>query len=214
MPDWGCRVGRKLFILISMQPAKSSGWIQVFNGLEQARKQRDLIEQALGRYADMLTEEEVSVVRSIVGIGQEAASKAVVARELRVSPARVNKIFLRACGKLRSLDNPEPTYVTKTPEPEPTPHLVRQREPYRTDLSDAQWRKIEPLLPPQPRPRRDQPFDLREIANAVVYRLQTGCPWDLLPHDFPPYSIVYRYHQRWMEHGCLAAITSIVRHGG
>jgi putative transposase len=63
----------------------------------------------------------------------------------------------------------------------------RTRKPYPTDLSDAEWRIIEPLLP-RPSTRRGRPrvHSYREILNAIFYVLRTGGAWRMLPHDFPP----------------------------
>ena len=61
--------------------------------------------------------------------------------------------------------------------------FIRQR--YATDLSDAQWELLVPLivLPTGGAPKTT---NLREVLNAIFYQLRTGCPWRLLPHDFPP----------------------------
>ena len=69
---------------------------------------------------------------------------------------------------------------------------VSLRPPYLTDLSDAQWALIAPLivLPTGGAPKTT---DLREVLNAILYRLRTGCQWRLLPHDFPPEGTVRRY---------------------
>ena len=68
----------------------------------------------------------------------------------------------------------------------------RTRKPYPTDLSDAEWRIIEPLLP-RPSTRRGRPrvHSYREILNAIFYVLRTGGAWRMLPHDFPPWQTVY-----------------------
>ena len=64
-----------------------------------------------------------------------------------------------------------------------TPTLSRRR--YPTDLTDAQWHLLEPLLTPNTGPGRPTTLDLREIVNALLYLKQAGCAWRLLPHDFP-----------------------------
>jgi putative transposase len=75
------------------------------------------------------------------------------------------------------------------------------RNPYPTDLSDAEWRYIEPHLPSPKGFGRPRTHDLREILNAVFYLLKTGCQWRLLPHDFPRwptvYWYVYWYFRKW-----------------
>src|SRR5262249_30062114 len=60
------------------------------------------------------------------------------------------------------------------------------RRPYPSDLTDAQWRLVEPLLPPAPGGGRPRTIALREVVDAIVYVGKTGCPWRALPHDFPP----------------------------
>src|SRR3954463_14662460 len=71
---------------------------------------------------------------------------------------------------------------------------------YDTDLTDAQYALVEPFLP-----RRKQfgrpPADLREVLNAVFYLVRSGCPWRLLPHDFPPWSTVHTWYRRWRKDG-------------
>ena len=66
------------------------------------------------------------------------------------------------------------------------------RKRYETDLSDAQWALILPLivLPTGGSPRTT---NLREVLNGIFYQLRTGCQWRLLPHDFPPEGTVRRY---------------------
>lgn len=59
---------------------------------------------------------------------------------------------------------------------------MSQRKPYRSDLTDAQWMRIKPLLP-KPKPRGRNRVDDREVINGILYVLTTGCPWEYLPHD-------------------------------
>lgn len=66
------------------------------------------------------------------------------------------------------------------------------RTPYASDLTDAQWLAIEPLLPSSHR-GRPRILNLREVLNAILYVLRTGCAWRLLPHDFPAWPAVYYY---------------------
>lgn len=79
-----------------------------------------------------------------------------------------------------------------------------KRKKYDTDLTDRQWAILEPLLclylttSGRGRPRR---VDLREIVNAILYVLRTGCAWRLLPHDFPAWQTVYGYFRRWRDSG-------------
>lgn len=82
----------------------------------------------------------------------------------------------------------------------------RKRRPYPTDLTDAQWAEIDPLIPdasPGGRPRR---APKREIIEAILYFLRAGCAWRLLPHDFPPWQTVYYYLRRWEREGVWAHV--------
>ena len=78
------------------------------------------------------------------------------------------------------------------------------RMQYATDVTDAQWQRIEPLLP-APRWRLGgsgrPPRDRRQIVNGLLYLNKTGCPWALLPCCFGPWKTVYDYFRRWSRHG-------------
>ena len=69
------------------------------------------------------------------------------------------------------------------------------RKTYPTDLSDKEWACLKSHLPPSKLPSRLRAHSLRDIFDAIFYVLRSGCPWRLLPHDFPPWSTVY-YHFR------------------
>jgi transposase len=81
---------------------------------------------------------------------------------------------------------------------------------YPSDLTDAQWRLIEPHLPVHPggRPRTT---DLRDGVDAIFYVLRTGCQWRYLPKDFPPKSTVWRYFDEWRHDGTLDAVHDLLR---
>jgi len=75
------------------------------------------------------------------------------------------------------------------------------REAYPTDLSDAEWEILKPLIPPAKLGGRRRSVDMREILNAIFYRMRTGCAWDMLPHDFPRPKTVYDYFNTWSKDG-------------
>jgi putative transposase len=82
---------------------------------------------------------------------------------------------------------------------------------YPTDLSDAEFRHIEEHLPAanhRGRPRTHAP---REILNAVFYVLKSGCPWRLLPRDFPPWRSVYHWFRRWRIDGTWESLNAALR---
>jgi putative transposase len=68
-----------------------------------------------------------------------------------------------------------------------------QRQPYPSDLSDAEWQVLEPFLPKAKGFGHPRTVDLREIINAIFYVQRSGCQWEMLPHDFPPHTTVYNY---------------------
>ena len=61
---------------------------------------------------------------------------------------------------------------------------------YPTDLTDAQWQRIRPLIPPAKPGGNNRTTSMREVINATFYLLRTGCAWRMLPKDFPPKSTV------------------------
>src|SRR6516164_5780254 len=70
---------------------------------------------------------------------------------------------------------------------------------YPTDLTDEEWLVIAPLLP-QPREKgRPRKTDLREVVNAIRYLVRTGCGWEMLPSDFPPWQTVYWWFRRFVR---------------
>src|SRR5512135_3477368 len=90
---------------------------------------------------------------------------------------------------------------------------VEQRARYRrddlrypSDLSDAEWEVIEPLIPPARPGGRPRTVDLRAVVEGMLYVLQTGCQWRHLPKDFPPRSTVHAYLQQWATDGTLEQI--------
>ena len=72
---------------------------------------------------------------------------------------------------------------------------------YATDLIDAEWTLIEPLLPPSPEYGRPRSWSMREIMNAFFYVLRGGIAWRLLPRDLPPKSTVFRWFSLWRDSG-------------
>lgn len=85
------------------------------------------------------------------------------------------------------------------------------RKPYGTDLSDAEWAIIEPLMPPRKGGGRPPTTKVREVVNAIFYLLRIGCAWRHLPHDFPPPGTVYDYFRSWTRDGTLKQIHDTLR---
>lgn len=78
---------------------------------------------------------------------------------------------------------------------------VPARKAYSTDLTDAQWAFVEPLIPGSKHGGRPREVDMREVLNTILYLNRTGCQWDLLPHDLLPKSTVYDYFATWRDDG-------------
>jgi len=85
------------------------------------------------------------------------------------------------------------------------------RRAYPTDLTDAQWQRLEPLLRPNTGAGRPTTLELREIINALLYMKQTGCAWRLLPHDFPNWTSVRYYFDKWTLDGTWEAVNAVLR---
>jgi putative transposase len=73
--------------------------------------------------------------------------------------------------------------------------------PYPSDLTDEEWKLLEPLLPPPAHTGRKPKYELREIANAIFYLLRSGCTWRMLPRDLPPWQVVYWHFAKWRDGG-------------
>jgi len=87
-----------------------------------------------------------------------------------------------------------------------------ERKPYPSDLSDAEWQKVEPHLPTRKSPRgRKREHPLREIVNAIFYVLRSGCAWRMMPHDLPPWKTVYHYFRLWRLDGTWARVNDALR---
>lgn len=80
-------------------------------------------------------------------------------------------------------------------------HHERLNERYASDLTDDEFALLEPLLPPARRGGRRRTTDLREVLNAILYLVRTGCQWRMLPREFPPRSTVYGYFRSFWREG-------------
>lgn len=107
----------------------------------------------------------------------------------------VCKVLIRSMQSLREIGE---SLKTRCSVKEKTPcreSLIKR------DLSDDEWEKIKPLLPEVNKLGSPRTVDLREVLNAIFYRVDHGCKWRALPHDFPPHQTVYDYFRRWVRTG-------------
>ena len=89
-----------------------------------------------------------------------------------------------------------------------------QRKRYPSDLTDAQWALLEPILlayEDRVRPGPEREVDLREVVNTLYYHNRTGCQWAYLPHDLLPKSTVYDYFVKWRDNGLFKKIVDALR---
>jgi putative transposase len=88
-----------------------------------------------------------------------------------------------------------------------------KRKAYPSDLTDAQWAILAPLIPA---PRtieggRPRELDMREVLNTLLYLNRSGCQWEMLPHDLLPKSSVYDYFAQWRDDGTWTKILTALR---
>jgi transposase len=85
----------------------------------------------------------------------------------------------------------------------PTTRAQHNREHlrYGSDLDDAEWQVLEPLLPRAATTGRQRGWPMRELLNAIFYVLRSGCPWRMLPEHFPPHQTTYRWFARLRDDG-------------
>ncbi|MER6114663.1 IS5 family transposase [Streptomyces sp. NPDC001743] len=96
---------------------------------------------------------------------------------------------------------------------------MTERRRYPSDLSDARWKLVEPVLTAWRAERRGRGLDigrppnhdLRSLLDAVLYVNRTGIPWRYLPHDYPHWNTVYAYFARWQEEGVFDQLNSLLR---
>ena len=88
---------------------------------------------------------------------------------------------------------------------------MKPRQPYPTDLSDREWALIQHLVPAAKPGGRPEKYPKREILDAIFYILRSGCAWRLLPHDFPPWEIIYQYFWRWRQDGTWQRLHALLR---
>ena len=79
---------------------------------------------------------------------------------------------------------------------------------YPTNLTEKQWQILEKIVDPTNRKRKNP---LREVMNAMLYLIKTGCQWRMLPKDFPPYNTVYYYFRKWKNEGVFEDIMDTLR---
>lgn len=89
---------------------------------------------------------------------------------------------------------------------------------YPSDLTDAQWERLEPLLRQQRGSRhaggRPRTYELRRVVDALLYVVKTGCQWRQLPANFPPWKAVHEQFRRWRDDGLWERVGQTLREQG
>ena len=78
---------------------------------------------------------------------------------------------------------------------------TRERDPYPSDLTDAEWQVLAALIPGPAKLGRPPRYEKRAVLNAIFYVARSGCSWHMLPGEMPPWRIVYHYFMRWRQDG-------------
>lgn len=86
-----------------------------------------------------------------------------------------------------------------------------QRKPYPSDSSDPEWEFACPYLTLMTEDAPQRNYSLRDVFDALRYLVRSGCPWHMLPHDFPPHYVVYTQMQRWLKAGVFEAMLHDLR---
>jgi transposase len=84
-------------------------------------------------------------------------------------------------------------------------------EPYPSNLTDGEWNLIEPLTPKPGLLGRPPRYSKRAILDGIFYVVRSGCSWRMLPHDLPPWRIVYYYFMVWRRDGLWQIIHDTLR---
>lgn len=91
------------------------------------------------------------------------------------------------------------------------PATNRPRAAYQSDVSDAEWEFCQSYLALMKEDAPQRQYPLRELFNALRYIVRCGCQWRMMPHDLPPWQVVYQQAQRWMKAGCFENLAHDLR---
>ena len=88
---------------------------------------------------------------------------------------------------------------------------MTDRKAYPSDLTEAEWEILEPLIPAISEEAAHIKYTRREIVNGILYVLRSGCPWRLMPHDLPAWGSVYDYFRQWQKQGVWDQVLEALR---
>ncbi len=88
---------------------------------------------------------------------------------------------------------------------------MNTRNPYPSDVSDEEWTFVAPYLTLLPEDAGQRHYELRDVYNGLRWIVRTGATWRMMPHDLPPWYIVYQQTQRWLQASCFEAMVDDLR---
>src|SRR4051794_21207922 len=86
------------------------------------------------------------------------------------------------------------------------------RQPYPSDMTDAQWELLADLFP-EAETGRPREVNIRDVVDAIFYVNRTGVQWRYLPHDYPRWDVVYSYFRKWGKDGTWDEVQRFLREG-
>ena len=88
---------------------------------------------------------------------------------------------------------------------------MAKQELYTSELTDTEWEIIRRLLPVKGKMGRPPRYERRAVMSAIFYITRSGCAWRDIPHDFPPWRLVYHYFAKWHQLGIWQRINDALR---
>ena len=88
---------------------------------------------------------------------------------------------------------------------------VMNRTAYPSDLTDGQWGRLGPMIPPERPGGRHREVDMREVLDGILYHNRTGCQWRAIPHDLPPWGTCAYYFYRFRADGTWEKVHDALR---
>jgi transposase len=86
-----------------------------------------------------------------------------------------------------------------------------KRKAYSSDVGDEEWALVAPYLTLMREDAPQREYELREVFNGLRYVIRTGATWRMMPHDLPPWEVVYQQGQRWLKAGVFEALVHDLR---
>jgi len=87
---------------------------------------------------------------------------------------------------------------------------MMKSKPYPSDLTDAEWTILQPLIPSANHIGSPRSVELREVMNALMYVADNGIKWRAMPHEFPAWQTVYGYFRRWSQSGSWEQVNQVL----